>query len=84
KYGSGDTEVSATAYRNRVSNLIVFGAAGSCSSQYGCYQNVSMARLQGLSLAGNTRLAGLRLQATLDLQSPTDASTGLLLARRTK
>lgn len=84
KYGSGDTEVSATAYRNRVSNLIVFGAAGSCNSQYGCYQNVSMARLQGLSLAGNTRLAGLRLQATLDLQSPTDASTGLLLARRTK
>lgn len=84
KYGSGDTEVSATAYRNRVSNLIVFGAAGSCNSQYGCYQNVAMARLQGLSLAGNTRLAAVHLQATLDLQAPKDASTGLLLARRAR
>ena len=84
KYASGDTDVSATAYRNRVSNLIVFGAAGSCNSQYGCYQNVTMARLQGLSLAGNTRLAAVHLQATLDLQAPKDAGTGLLLARRAK
>lgn len=84
KYGVGDTEVSATAYRNRVSNLIVFGAAGTCQSQFGCYQNVAMARLQGLSLAGNTRLANVNLRATLDLQAPKDTSTGLLLARRAK
>jgi vitamin B12 transporter len=84
KYGAGDTEVSATAYRNRVSQLIVFGAAGSCNSQFGCYQNVAMARLQGLTLAGNTRLAAVHLQATLDLQAPKDATTGLLLARRAK
>ncbi|RZL35497.1 MAG: TonB-dependent receptor [Rubrivivax sp.] len=84
KYGVGDTELTATAYRNRVSNLIIFGAAGSCQSAFGCYQNVSQARLQGLTLAGNTQLGGVHLQATLDAQRPTDASTGLLLARRAK
>ncbi|MFT7771699.1 TonB-dependent receptor plug domain-containing protein [Roseateles sp.] len=84
KYGSGDHELSATAYRNRISNLIIFGAAGSCNSSFGCYQNVSMARLQGLTLAGGTRLASVNLKATLDLQAPKDASTGLLLARRAK
>jgi len=84
KYRSGDSEFTATAYRNRVSNLIVFGAAGSCNSAFGCYQNVSAARLQGLSLGGNTQAGPLTLRATLDFQKPTDASTGLLLARRAK
>ncbi|HEY1129038.1 MAG TPA: TonB-dependent receptor [Roseateles sp.] len=84
KYGFGDTELTATAYRNRISNLIIFGAAGTCQSAFGCYQNVSQARLQGVSLAGNTRLGIVTLRATVDLQKPTDASTGLLLARRAK
>lgn len=84
KYGSGDTEVSATAYRNRVGNLIVFGAAGSCRSAFGCYQNVAAARLQGLSLAGSTTAGIVNLRATVDLQSPKDAATGLRLARRAR
>lgn len=84
KYGSGDSEISATAYRNRVDNLIIFGAAGSCRSAFGCYQNVAEAKLQGLSLAGSTQLVGVNLRATVDFQKPTDASTGLLLARRAK
>ena len=84
KYGFGDTELTATAYRNRVSNLIIFGAAGSCQSAFGCYQNVSAARLRGVTLAGNTKLSIVTLRATMDFQKPTDASTGLLLARRAK
>lgn len=84
KYGSGDTEVSAAAYRNRVSNLIIFGGTGPCISTSGCYQNVSMARLQGLTLAGGTKVSIVNLRATLDLQAPKDATTGLLLARRAK
>lgn len=84
KYGSGDTEFTATAYRNRVSNLIIFGDAGSCQSAFGCYRNVSAARLQGVSLTGATTVRAVNLRATLDLQKPTDASTGLLLARRAK
>jgi len=84
KYGAGDSEVSATIYRNRVSNLIIFGAAGSCQSTFGCYQNVSQALLQGLTMAGNTKLGPVHLQATVDLQAPKDSSTGLLLARRSQ
>lgn len=84
KWNSGDVEFSATAYRNRISNLIVFGAAGSCNSAFGCYQNVAKARLQGVSLAGAASVAGVNLRATLDLQKPTDAANGLLLARRAK
>lgn len=84
KFDSGSSSASATAYRNRVSNLIIFGAAGSCNSSFGCYQNVSQAILQGLSLAGETQAGIVRLQATLDLQSPKDASTGLRLQRRAK
>ncbi|MFT7723036.1 MAG: TonB-dependent receptor [Roseateles sp.] len=84
KWNSGDVELSATAYRNRISNLIVFGAAGSCNSSFGCYENVARARLQGVSLAGAARLAGVNLRATVDLQKPTDAANGLLLARRAK
>ncbi|MFD2451984.1 TonB-dependent receptor plug domain-containing protein [Ideonella paludis] len=40
--------VTATAYRNRITELIVFGQAGACSSEFGCYENVARARLQGL------------------------------------
>lgn len=83
KYGAGDLEASATAYRNRVSNLIIFaGDSTACNSGFGCYQNVSQALLQGLSLKGSMRLGPMHLSATLDLQAPKDASTGLLLPRR--
>lgn len=84
KYGSGDTELSATAYRNRVSNLIIFGEAGTCNYQYGCYKNVASARLRGVTLAGNTKAGPVSLRATMDFQTPIDASTGRLLARRAK
>ncbi|MDG0853796.1 TonB-dependent receptor plug domain-containing protein [Roseateles puraquae] len=84
KWNDARSELSATAYRNRVSNLIIFGAAGTCQSAFGCYQNVSQAKLQGLSLAGATQVVGVNLRATMDFQKPTDASTGLLLARRAK
>ena len=84
KFNSGNHELTATAYRNRVSNLITFGAAGSCQSAFGCYQNVAQAKLQGLSLAGATQAGSVNLRATIDLQKPTDESTGLLLARRAR
>jgi vitamin B12 transporter len=84
KFAMGDHEASITTYRNRVGNLIVFGAAGSCGSSFGCYENVSQALLKGTSLAGRARLGVVNLSATLDFQSPTDASTGKLLARRAK
>lgn len=84
KWAQGEHTFSATAYRNRISNLIVFGAAGSCNSGFGCYQNVDKARLQGVSLAGATKVADVNLRATVDLQKPTNQTNGLLLARRAK
>lgn len=88
-YGAGLNEFSITAYRNLVDNLIIFGAAGPCKSEFGCYQNVSRGRLQGLSLRGGTALAGVRLTGSLDLQAPKDvtegtANYGKMLARRAK
>ncbi|MDN3922390.1 TonB-dependent receptor plug domain-containing protein [Roseateles violae] len=77
-------DISASAYRNRIEDLIVFGAAGSCNSSFGCYENVAKARLQGVNLAAGTTLSGLRLTATVDLQSPKDEMTGKQLARRAK
>lgn len=88
-YASNGSEFSLTAYRNKIEDLIIFGAAGKCPSQFGCYENVSKGLLQGLSLRGATMLAGLRFSGSLDLQAPKDATTGSatygkLLARRAK
>ncbi len=94
-YAAGRDEFSITAYRNRVRDLIVYvskpvsGVAGPCPNLYGCYDNVSEGRLQGLSLRGATALGAVRLSGTLDLQAPKDsdkasANYGKLLARRAK
>ncbi|WP_349741975.1 TonB-dependent receptor domain-containing protein [Roseateles cavernae] len=81
---------SLTAYRNLIDNLIVYvRGRGACKSSLGCYDNIGQARLQGLSLKGNTAMAGIRLSGSLDLQAPKDvtegrANYGKVLARRSK
>ena len=84
KYAQAGREFSATAYRNRIADLITFGAQGVCASAFGCYRNTAQARLQGLGLQARSQVAGVRLNASIDLQSPKDASTGRLLARRSR
>ena len=88
KFNAGMSDASITAYRNRIKGLIIFGAAGPCQSEYGCYQNVTEALLQGVSMAAGTQVGHsfgtTRLSATLDLQAPKDANTGKLLARRAR
>jgi len=81
-YRQGVQTFSAVAYRNQVSNLIAFGAAGACTSTFGCYANTAKATLQGVTLSGATRWKDALLTASLDLQSPKDATTGKRLARR--
>jgi vitamin B12 transporter len=90
QFSQAGTEFKVTAYRNRVDQLIVYGAAGICSSAYGCYRNVGEAQLQGLTLQAATQLGGVRVSGTLDAQSPKDvtgsagyANYGKRLARRT-
>ena len=78
----GASRLGATLYRNRVRDLINFGAPGPCVGVYGCYENAGNARLQGLSLTGAQRLGRVNLSASLDLQQPKNLDTGRRLARR--
>ncbi|WP_255437582.1 TonB-dependent receptor domain-containing protein [Comamonas flocculans] len=81
-WAQGSSRVDATIYRNRVSNLINFGAPGPCAGAFGCYENAGNARMQGVTLSAAHRLGGVNLSASLDLQQPKNADTGKLLARR--
>lgn len=79
-----DGELSLSAYDNRIRDLISWDASfiGRCDSAWGCYGNLAKVRLRGLSLQGQTVLAGWRLQAGVERQDPTDQLTGKRLGRR--
>jgi vitamin B12 transporter len=89
KYEEHANRFSAVAYRNKVSDLITYvSGPGSCINGVGplagCYGNTASARYSGITLAGDTRLADVRLGASLDLQNPKDLGTGKQLARRAR
>ncbi len=81
-WGQAASRLGVTLYRNRVSNLINFGAPGACLSPFGCFENAGKARLQGLTFMAAHQVAGVNLSASLDLQQPKNLATGTLLARR--
>jgi len=81
-WAQGASRFGATVYRNRVTNLINFGAPGPCAGLFGCYENAGNARLRGVTLSVAHRVGGVNLSASLDLQQPKNADTGTLLARR--
>ena len=81
-WAQGASRFGVTAYRNRVTNLINFGAPGPCAGMFGCYENAGRAVLQGLTLTGAHRLGAVNLSGSLDVQQPKDRQTGQLLARR--
>ena len=78
-YQQGANRLSATAYRNRVKDLIVYVDSFPSPSSM---QNVSRATLEGLTLAGGTELAGLRFRASYDWQNAEDEATGKALTYR--
>ena len=84
RWAKAGDEFSATLYRSRYSNQIIFGPAGACSSGFGCYTNVAKTQNNGLTLAAATRVQTVRLGASLDLQNPKDVATDKLLARRAR
>lgn len=89
KWAQDASSFSATVYRNKVSNLINWvGSTGTCAGNSGpfpgCYANVGKARYEGVTVAGATRLAGVQLYASLDVQNPKNLDNGKLLARRAK
>jgi len=83
RYDAGQVQFDATVFRNRLTDMIV--SATPCPGRSGsCAYNVNRAMLQGLSLAAETRLAGVHLRGSLDWQDPKDETTGKQLARRSK
>lgn len=84
RWAQGASSASIVAYRNRVKNLIVFGAAGPCRDEYGCYANAGRARYEGVTLSAQHTLGAVQLRASVDLQNHHDETTGRQLARRAK
>jgi vitamin B12 transporter len=75
-------ELRAIAYRNRVSQLIIF----QCDADFNCApHNVNRATLKGVTLGLDARADnGATVAASLDIQSPEDDITGKLLPRRSR
>jgi vitamin B12 transporter len=79
--GALSWQAHAVAFRNRVDDLIVF----ECDANFVCAPgNVADATLKGMSLYGDVEWRDTVAHASLDLQSPTDTASGLLLPRRAR
>ncbi|MGZ8259059.1 MAG: TonB-dependent receptor domain-containing protein [Caldimonas sp.] len=79
--------VSATVYRNRVRDLIVYQpdrvfCPPEPAYDFGCAANVGSAKLQGASLAATLRWRGFDVRAGVELLDAIDADTGARLQRR--
>jgi vitamin B12 transporter len=74
-------QAHAVAFRQRVDDLIVF----QCDASFNCApNNVADATLEGASVYGDVEWRDTLVHASLDLQSPTDTASGLLLPRRAR
>ena len=81
-WAQADSAFGVTVYRNRITNLINFGAPGPCSDSFGCYENTGRAVLQGVTVSGAHKLGGVNLSGSFDYQDPRNDLTDKLLARR--
>lgn len=84
---TGRFESSITAYRNRITDLIVFAGPvtpSPCPGTFGCYENVGNAELKGVTFASTFNGDDLRVTGSLDLQEPKNKDTGKLLPRRSR
>lgn len=87
RWDDGVNALSASYFHNKLTDLLVsttpcpFGAAGYTN---GCAYNVNKATLEGVTIAAATRLAGVNLAASIDLQDPKDDTSNKRLARRSK
>ncbi len=81
------SRASATLYRNSVRDLIGYQPDRSAcppdpAYDFGCADNVSRARLQGVTLAAFHRIGSFAARATVDLLDARDLQTGVRLVRR--
>jgi vitamin B12 transporter len=79
-YDQGHHKITATAFHNKINNLIVC-----CQGLFNdSPANVGSATIQGLSLAYEGWFSDYHLRASTDFQDPKDDDTGKTLARRSK
>lgn len=83
----GGVELSATAWHNRMRDLIVYTPdPADCPDdpayEFGCAANLSDVKLQGLTLGGSAVLGAWSLRAQVDVVDAKDADSGARLNRR--
>ena len=84
---AGDSEASATAYQNRLRDLIFYETDRTfCPADpaydFGCARNIGRARLQGATLSGAQRWGAWRISGTVDFLDAKNTDTGARLTRR--
>lgn len=84
RWAANGSELGLVAWRNRVTDLINFGAAGPCASAFGCYENAGQAQYDGVTLSGGHRSGALTLSGSADWHDPRNLDTGKQLARRAR
>lgn len=85
RYDDGVNALGVSVYRNRLTDLLVNTTPcpyGVADYKFGCAYNVNRAQLEGVSISGGTRLAGVDFNASADFQDPKDTTSHLRLARR--
>ncbi|MEO8739207.1 MAG: TonB-dependent receptor [Casimicrobiaceae bacterium] len=81
RYSTSQVNAGVVAYRNRVSDLIVFG----CDADFNCApQNVAKATLEGITLELLGIFGDTTVKGSADFARPYDAATGNLLPRRAR
>lgn len=84
RYDGNGYQLDATYFHNHLTDMIVSSTPCPDGVNRSCAYNVNEGKLEGLSLAGSTRLMDVNLRASLDWQDPRDETTGKQLARRAK
>jgi vitamin B12 transporter len=85
RWDDGVNAVSASYYHNKLTDMLVNTTPCPYAGYtFGCAYNVNKALLEGVTIAGATKLAGINLAASIDLQDPKDETTDKRLARRAK
>ncbi|MEG2877783.1 MAG: TonB-dependent receptor [Comamonas sp.] len=81
-YNTGNQQLSAVAYRNKIKNQITYDFTSSPACN--CYRNWESVELKGLTLTSSTRLERMNLGLSLDFLNPKNLENGRLLPYRSK
>lgn len=87
KYNDGVSQLSASYYHNKVTDLIVNTTPcpdPTFNGTFGCAYNVNKALLEGLTLAGSRKFGAFNFSGNIDLQDPRDETKDKQLQRRAK